>query len=310
MKAIVTGGSGLIGRSLVSELLREGWEVDCLGRKGTRDDARIRNFPADFLDSGSISKALQDTGGGSVLFHLGAVLPAHDPPPDEETLLRANVLSSLKLFEAALDLGIARVVNASSISVIGMPSLLPITEDHPVHPLSSYAISKLASELHAERLRLTEKLNVISLRVSSCYGPGMNESSVLPLFVKRAREGRDLTWLGSGSRTQNFVHVVDVVRAFLLAAGAEAQGVFHVGADRSISMKALAELVARLLPGTASAPRPAGRPDPREHERWDLDLHRARTELGYAPSISLDAGLPDYIASCDVGRGHSACVSH
>lgn len=308
MKGIVTGGSGLIGRSLVSELLHRGWEVDCLGRGAGSARAGVRYLRADLLDLQAVSNALRDSGGASVLFHLAAALPHHVPPPDAETYLRANVLSSLHLFEQAQLLGVGRVVHASSMSVIGVPTRLPITESHPLCPLSSYAISKLASEFHAERLRRTRDLNVASLRISSVYGPGMSGDSVLPRFVRCALDGSDLAWFGSGARTQNFVHVEDVTRALLLAAVAGARGVFTVGGERSIGMRALAELVVRLVPGTSSAARPAGRLDPQDDERWELDLGRARTELGYVPSVPLEEGLARYIASL-ADRKDAACGS-
>lgn len=307
MKAIVTGATGFVGRALVEELLRLGWDVECLCRKAVPSERRgVTCRRGDLLDPEGLAEAVRQSGGASALFHLAAVLPTHVPTPDDATYLRANVLSSVRLFDAALEAGIERVVYASGISVIGAPTHLPITESHPLAPLSPYLISKLGGELHAERFRRTLGLNITSLRIASPYGPGMNIGSVLPRFVQAVLKGEDLTWFGSGARSQNFVHASDLTQAFVRSAAHSGGGVFNVGGAESISMRALAGLVIELVPRTASVARAAGKPDPQENQRWDLDLFRAREQLGYVPSVSLRQGLAQYIASVAEKEGTSA----
>jgi nucleoside-diphosphate-sugar epimerase len=307
MKAIVTGASGFVGRALVDELLRLGWEVECLCRTmlaGARQRVSCRH--GDLLNPDALADAVRQSGGASALFHLAAALPTHVPTPDDATYLRANTLASVRLFEAANQAGIGHVVYASSISVIGAPTQVPVKESHPLAPLSSYAISKLAGEMHAEAFRRTRGMNVTSLRIPSPYGPGMSGGSVLPRFVQLALKGDDLTWFGTGSRSQNFVHSRDLARVLILAATQSRGGIFNVGGAESISMRDLAELVIELVPGTASTARPAGKPDPQEDQRMELDLGRAREELGYVPSVSFGEGLAGYIASV-MEKGASRC---
>jgi UDP-glucose 4-epimerase len=107
----------------------------------------------------------------------------------------------------------------------------------------------------------------VSLRLTSCYGPGMNVDSVLPYFAKSAIEGRKLTWFGTGARSQNFVHVRDVTRALLLAAESTATGVINIGGAESTSMKDLAQLIVKLTGSAGSAAEAAGKPDPQDDLR-------------------------------------------
>lgn len=298
MKAVVTGGTGFIGRSLVSELLGRGWEVECLSRRPSSSPSdRLTFRKADLAGPDGAAAALRACGDVGVLFHLGAALPTQIPAPDPEAYVRANAIASLRLFETALAMGVRRVVFTSSVTVIGEPVERPIVESHPANPTSAYAATKLAGERHAETLRQTRGLGIASLRIASCYGPGMHEASVLPRFARAAIRGERLAWFGSGRRTQNFVHVKDVVRAILLAAAGDAAGVFNITGPESISMRALAELTVTLGPATSSVAQPANVPDPHDDQRWEFDAGKAASLLGYTPAISVREGLADYLGA-------------
>ena len=304
MKAIITGGTGLIGRALVSELRRLDWDVDCLSRHPPAvSEAGVTYHSADLRDPASLSAGVKRNRGASALFHLAAAMPSHDAAFSDGAYIQANTLSSLQLFQAALECGIERVVYASGVSVIGAPTQLPITEAHPVAPRSAYAISKLGGELFAEYLRETCGLRVTSLRISSPYGPGMSQASVLPRFAIAALHGKKVTWFGSGGRSQNFVHARDVARALVQAATSHAFGVYNIGGPESTSMQDLARLLVELTPDTGSSAGAAGSPDPQENERWVLSLTHTREELGYVPSVSLRDGLREYLDSLREGHG-------
>lgn len=307
MKAIVTGATGLVGAALVSDLLQRGWEVQCLGRHPRPEALNAATWRmADLLDSAGCAAALKSCGGGDVLFHLGAIMPTHRPEPSDDDFVRANTATSLTLFRAAMAIRIPRVVFASSISVIGRPSVCPITETHPLNPLSPYAVSKLGGELAAEMLRRTAGLSVASLRVTSCYGPGMNTASVLPIFARAALEGRTLTWFGEGTRSQNFVNVRDVVQALIRSADSTATGVFTIGGPESTDMQTLARLMVELTPTTGSTCVASGTPDADDDVRYDIDMNRAAGSLGYVPTVSLRQGLTEYLEhAAGTDRRHS-----
>jgi UDP-glucose 4-epimerase len=294
MRALVTGATGFIGNYLVLELRRRGWNVLCMLRSAPRAAPRIQCVHGDLLQPESLRFDDIPRGSVDVLFHFAALLPSKETSP--ERYLTANCVATVRLLQAACQLGIKSVVYASSLPVIGTPEHIPITEDHPAKPRHAYHLSKLCGEMACEMARRTQGLHVSSLRITSPYGPGMSPNGVLARFVDRALRSENLQWLGSGSRVQNFVHVSDVVRAALLAVETDLRGIYNIGGSEATAMQELARTVARLTPGTHSEVGAAGTLDPEEGCRWEVDLTRAASGLQYLPKISLAQGLADYIA--------------
>ncbi len=296
MRALVTGATGFIGSHLVSELRVRGWEVVCLTRRAViADDLGITCFRGDLLDPGSLDLTQERMGHIDALFHLGAVLPSRTAPIESSVFVEANGASTLRLLDSAVRIGAKSFVYLSSVSVIGKPEESPVNEAHPLNPPHPYALGKLWGELACEMMRKGKGFKVTSLRVASPYGPGMPRGSVLPKFVQDVLQSKDIAWQGSGKRTQDFVHVRDVVKACLLAASTEHPMVYNIGSGKSISMKALAMLVVKLTTGCKSKASAAGTPDPQDDYRWKLDIRKARDFLGYKPSMHLEQGLIDFI---------------
>lgn len=130
----------------------------------------------------------------------------------------------------------------------------------------------------------------------------MTQNSVLPLFVKRSLASEKITWSGTGERTQKFVHLKDLLAACLSAAETQTPGVYNIGGHESIIMKDLAQLIRSPAPGSASQVFSAGSTDPQSDYRWEIDLKKARTGLGYVPQVSLRQGLKEYIEDMQSGR--------
>lgn len=299
LRALVTGGIGFIGSHLVDALLRRGDEVVCLNRRQVQHsrpglDCRI----ADLAHDEGLRRVLGTIGRCDVMFHFGAKLPlaADQTEPGALTpYLATNVMATAILLETAASWGVQRFVFASSLPVIGKPELLPVAENHPVQPQHPYLLSKYQAELACEFLRRMGRVSVTSLRISSPYGPGMHRDTVLPLFTRRALESSDIQIYGSGARTQNFVHVSDVVRAALQAAETGEPGVYNVAGSHSTSMLELADSVVAAVHGSTSRVVFAGHPDPQEDYRWEIDISRSASCLGFRPEIGLAAGLADYV---------------
>src|SRR4051812_18670907 len=102
MKAVVTGGSGFVGRALVADLLKNGWDVDCLSRRAPGSTGSLTYRRADLCDPDGMADALRACGAAEALFHLAAALPTHRPVPDGGLYVRANEIASMRLFDAAL----------------------------------------------------------------------------------------------------------------------------------------------------------------------------------------------------------------
>ncbi len=295
-RALVTGGTGFLGSHLVAELRREGWEVVCLVRRPViSGDAGVSCVTADLGQPAALGAMLHGIGRIDCVFHFGAVLPAQQPAPTVPQYWTVNALATVALLEWAGHSRVASFVYASGVAVVGAPEQLPVTETHPLAPTHPYLISKLAGELACETARRIGRCSITSLRITSPYGPGMPPTTVLPRFLRQAQDSEPLRWFGSGKRSQNFVHITDVIRAGLLAAQTARPGVYNIGGPSAINMRNLAETIIRLTPGSRSRAEAAGQPDPQDGWRWEVDLSRAATELGYRPSVTIEAGLADYI---------------
>jgi nucleoside-diphosphate-sugar epimerase len=296
MRALVSGATGFLGNLLVLELRRLKWEVICLVRKPVQhDDGGIRCFPCDLLRSDIPDGGAGELGTVDVVFHLAAQLPDASVT-DDAVYFRANALGTARMLRLAGDLKAPSFVYVSSVGIIGKPEIIPVSETHPVRVKHPYHAGKFAGELFCEMVRESERRKIVSLRIASPYGPGMAPATVLPYFIGCVLRSEDLLWFGSGERTQNFIHSSDVVHACLLAAQTGQPGVYNIGGESSVNMRDLAGLIVDLCPGCRSAARAAGKPDPQEDERWELDLSRAKAGLGYSPLVTLREGLRDLIA--------------
>lgn len=287
-RALVTGATGFVGRALTARLLAEGWDVAAMVRDPARLDPAVEALRGDLARSDTLAV----DRGYDVVFHLAAQLPS--PDATEADFRVRNVVATQALLDGAARAEVPRFVYISSISVIGMPAATPVGEDHPTAPDNPYSASKLAAEQACFAAHARGQ-SVVSLRLTSPYGPGMAKNTVLPIFVGRALRGEPLTWHGEGSRAQDFVHVDDVAAGCLAAATASAPGpLYNLASGIAMTMRTLAETIATQTGASAAA---SGRPDPQDGVRWDISIDRARAELGYDPSVALADGLAAYIAS-------------
>ena len=170
MRIVVTGGSGKAGRWVVRDLRDRGHDVlnvDLVHDGSSHGLCRL----ADLSD---IGQAYEVMTGADALVHLGAI-PAPEIRPPGETF-RNNLVSTYNVFAAAEDRGLARVVWASSETVLGLPfdeppAFAPIDESHPPRPESSYALSKLAGEVLAEQFARRTGIPFVGLRISNIMEP-------------------------------------------------------------------------------------------------------------------------------------------
>ena len=303
MRALVTGGTGFLGNRLVLELVEQGWEVTCLTRRPCRSlHPSVSCLTGDLLQSQGLRAALSNLRSMDAVFHFGASLPLRGSAPSQAEYLLGNTVASAIVVDWAAKAGVPAVVCASTITVIGKPEQIPVTESHPLHPTNPYSISKMCAEFVIEGAVRDARTRASSLRITSPYGPGMRPTTVLPVFIERGLASEPLGYHGTGSRTQNFVHVSDVVRAALGAMQARAGGVFNVAGNGSIAMADLAALVCAMIAGSRSEPKPSGEADPQEGWRWEVDCSKARKAFGYIPQVDLRQGLQDYLSYRSQGK--------
>lgn len=270
-RILVTGATGLLGSHAVRALRAAGHDVVAPARSAL-----------DLLAPGAAERLAIDRP--AVIVHAAAVLPL---AATQEEAARANRRIDDAVVAACGALG-ARLIYLSGTSVYG-DAPPPWSERTPPRPVGAYVQAKLAGE-EAARAALGDR--ALSLRISAPYGPGQRARTVIQVFIEAALANRPLRHHGSGAREQVFTAAEDVAVAVVRAVERpEAAGVVNIAGARPISMKALAELVVRAIPGSRSEVVASGEPDPQEAYRAAVELGRARELLGWAPAMSLEEGV-------------------
>ena len=299
--ALVTGGAGFIGSHLVAALVDSGCRVTVLDNlsSGYLDNIaayqeRITFIEGDIRDTAALDRAVK---GCEVVFHLAAEIFV--PRTIEKPLESAEIndLGTLKVLEAARQNGLKRVVLSSSCAVYGNPAEMPIGENTPAKPLSPYAVQKLAGEHYAAVYSELYGLETASLRYFNVYGPRQDPSSpysgVISIFLERAGRGETPVIYGDGEQSRDFIYVVDVVRANLLAARQSGISgkVFNIGTGRDTTVNRLWKAISSLTNATRV-------PDHKLTREGDIrtsvaDISLAKETLGFQAKTSLEEGLAE-----------------
>ena len=300
---LVTGGAGFIGSNLAEGLLKEG-EVTVVDNFSTGaignisaliNSGRIRFVEGDINDADLMKNVLK---GKKYVFHVAAIPSAPKSINDLLKANEANVTGTLKLLAAARDCGVEKVIFGSSSSVYGDTPTLPKDEGMVPNPMSPYAVTKLAGEHYCRIFTELYGLKTVALRYFSVYGPRQDPESeyatVVPKFIKCALKGVTMPIYGDGKQTRDFTFVKDVVRANVLAAESEATGVYNVSGGKRITVKTLAEAVAKTAGTKVKVDYwPARAGDVRDSY---ADISHARGAFGYVPQYRLEQGLEETVS--------------
>jgi UDP-glucose 4-epimerase len=293
MKTLLLGGNGFIGSHLTDRLLETGHSV----RVYDRGPSKFRALPrdAEYVEGelgnhGLIREALKDV---EVVYHfVSTTLPktSNDDPIYD---VRSNLVDTLQLLESCVETGVRKVVFASSGgTVYGIPEEVPIKEDHPTNPISSYGIVKLAIEKYLNLFHHLHGLDYTALRISNPYGPYQNpagQQGAISVFLKHLHEGVPVTIWGDGSVVRDYVYVSDVVEALESAGGATGHRVFNIGSGTGVSLNELLHQMAEVVGEQPEVEYVSGRP--LDVPASMLDVGRAREELGWSPRVELPEGM-------------------
>ncbi len=310
MKALVTGGAGFIGSTLVDRLLAEGHVVDVVddlstGSLANLSEARAQHhgkFRFQQLDIRSPDlAALVERRQPEVVFHLAAQADVRVSVTRPLFDAEVNVLGSLNVLEAARRTKVAKVVFASSGGTIygdPDPSDLPVKESHPQRPLSPYGVAKKAVGDYLLAYRELHDLEFTALALANVYGPRQDahgEAGVVAIFTGHLLAGEPCTIYGDGRQTRDFVYVDDVVDAFARAAVRGSGLLCNIGTSVETSVDELYRATA----AAAGVDQPAIYAPPRagELQRSSLDPGRAAIHLGWRPFTSLEEGVQTTVDS-------------
>jgi UDP-glucose 4-epimerase len=296
MRFLITGAAGFLGSALANQLAAEGHSVLGMDDLSTGDPKKlseaVKLVRADVNDRPKLWTLLQEV---DCVYHMAArvIVPESVLYPREYN--QVNVGGTVTLMEAMRDVGVHRVVFASSGAVYGNQPIQPVGENAIPNPRSPYAVSKLAAEYYVKTIGSLWGIETVCLRIFNAYGPGQYvppvHTPVIPGFLRQAWENGTLVVHGDGNQTRDFVYVDDVVTAMVAAATATDvnQSIINIGSGAETSLR---ELVHEVLEVTGGNPEVVYNP----HNEGGLsrlcaDIQLAHEKLGFEPMTPLADGL-------------------
>jgi len=295
---LVTGGAGFIGSHVVEELVERDYNVGVIDSLVSGDLSNLERV-IDEIEFWRVD--VQDPRGVETVFsefepdvvvHLAAQTNVRYSMRNPVADASVNVMGTLNLASLASRYEVERFVYASSGgAVYGEPQYLPVDEEHPTRPISSYGASKLAGEHYVRVYAEADGFDHVILRYANVYGPRQDprgEAGVISIFLHRAARGEPLRVFGDGEQTRDFVFVRDVARVTADAVE-KGRGVYNIGSGRETSVNEIVELVRKVTGRDVKVVYEDARAG--EVRRIYLDITRARKELDFEPETDLEEGV-------------------
>jgi nucleoside-diphosphate-sugar epimerase len=301
MKALVTGVAGFIGSTLANRLCANGADVvglDCFtdfypkaikerNLSGLLAEPNFRLVP-ESVQKADLHALLRDR---THVFHFAAQAGVRKSwGVDFSVYTVNNIEATQTLLEACTAHRLERIVYASSSSVYGDSVALPAREDARPEPVSPYGVTKLAAEQLCYLYHAGHGLPTVSLRFFTVYGPRQRPDMGFYKFLRATMLGEPVTVYGDGQQTRDFTFVDDAVSATIAAATRGKDGhVYNVGGGSRVSINDVLEMIGRVSgrrPLVTVCPTQKG-----DMRHTYADTARARTDLGFSPSVTLEDGL-------------------
>jgi UDP-glucose 4-epimerase len=297
MRILVTGGTGFIGSHIAKELLSRGHEVLITGTKSEQAVPGAR-----FLNHHLTGLQVNDIGQIDVCFHQAGNNDTQDR--DFKEMYHSNVTAPRTVLQRLIEGNQCKAVIYASTTAIYGDTNTPYREDTPHRPTTAYAVSKAAFEYEAEELAAKYKVPFCGLRYCNVYGEGEQHkgkrSSMIHQICTTMAAGKSPILFEPGTQSRDWCHIVDVVRANILAmqysleAETPLHSTFNIGSGVSFSFKKIVETVNSLL---LTAIEPGYKPNPYVGTYQDFtqcDTQKAAEVLSWVPIYTPEEGIKEY----------------
>jgi UDP-glucose 4-epimerase len=294
MKILVTGGCGFIGSHIVDRYVNEGHDVVVIDNLSTGDMNNLNpkeTFHKKDICDETIEEIFQREKF-DVVNHHAAQINVRTSVDDPRFDAQVNIIGAVNLLTVGVKYGIQRFIFASSGGAIyGEPKQFPITEDFALHPLSPYAVAKMAAEKYIMAFARIHAFHYTILRYSNVYGPrqiSKGEAGVISIFIHQILNNKECIIFGDGHQIRDYVYIHDVVEANVCALDCRSD-IFNIGTGVGTNVNdlinILSEITKKKIDHKHSAPRPG------EVFKNVLDSSKAASVLRWKPQTPLKQGI-------------------
>jgi dTDP-glucose 4,6-dehydratase len=297
-RVVITGAAGFIGSHLADALLARGYSVVGIDNLLTGDIANIAHLVGrdDFqFIKHDVTNYIYIDGPVDFVLHWASPASPIDYLELPIPTLKVGALGTHKALGLAKAKG-ARFVIASTSEVYGDPLEHPQKESYwgnvnPIGPRGVYDEAKRFAEAITLAYHRTHGLDTKIVRIFNTFGPRMRlrDGRAVPAFVSQALANEDVTVFGSGKQTRSFCYISDLVRGILALMDAKTNEPVNIGNPHEVTIEEIARTIVRLVGSTSRIVyRPLPVDDPKQRQP---DITRARTVLGWEPTVGLEEGL-------------------
>ncbi len=294
LNILVTGGAGFIGSNLVDRLITEGHKVAVIDNLSTGKKENI-NSKAKFYNMDICDKAIREIFKNEkidVVYHNAAQISVqksiNDPIFDGEV----NILGTINVLEACNEAKVKKIIYSSTAAVYGDPEYLGIDENHPVHPISFYGISKYTPEQYIKTYSKLYNIDYTILRYSNVYGIRQDprgEGGVIAIFMDKLFKDESPIIFGDGTATRDFIYIEDIVEANIKALFRGSKEVFNIGTGKATSIRKLFYLMKEIMGIDVEVEYGNERDGDIKHSYFSIN--KAKEILEWVPKYTLEEGL-------------------
>ncbi len=300
MKILVTGGAGFIASHIVDSYIKAGHELAVIDNLSTGKanfvNPKAKFYKADIRDAEEMSRIIGEFRPEVINHHAAHIQVGYsviNPQFDAQN----NVIGLLNIMQAAKEIGIKKMIMASTGGAMYGNQKTPFKDSMKEEPLSPYGVSKRAGELYLNYYHQEFKIPYTALRYANVYGPRQNahgESGVIAIFSEMIAAGKQPIINGDGTHTRDYVYVTDVTRANELALKTDFVGSINIGTtEETTTNEVYRQVVAEF---GAKMEEKHGPARPGEQITSSLDYSRAKEVLGWEPTIKFNDGVKKVVA--------------
>lgn len=296
MNVLVLGGNGFIGSHIVDELLTAGHSVRVFDRfleKYRPPLLGVDYRTGQFGDAFSMAEALQ---GIEIVYHLISTTVPGTSNLNPVADINDNLIATVVLLDQMVKIGVKRIVYLSSGgTVYGKPLKVPIPEDHPLNPICSYGVVKVAIENYLNMYQELYGLRPTIIRPSNPFGPRQGHEGVqgvIATFIAKIFHDHPIKVWGDGSIIRDYMSVSDLARLCVIAGDDKFCGIFNAGSGTGISVTNLIELLKNVSGKQPDVLYELGRAF--DVKEMVLDIAHTKTITGWHPSVSFADGLQQH----------------